>query len=188
MAVHAHIAKNGFHPDRFISNSLIHMYATFQDIVYASKVFDGIPMRNSVSWNSMLDGYAKCGDVISAREVFKLMPECNVVSWSSLIDGYVKAGEFSALVQGKVMHQYMPLNLVLQTSLVDMYAKCGAIEEALGVFRGGSLHQSDVLIWNAMIGGLAMHGLVPQALEIFSKLQIIGIVPDEIMYFVLMGD
>ncbi|CAN6692160.1 unnamed protein product [Malus baccata var. baccata] len=86
MAVHAHIAKNSFHHDRFISVSLIHMYATCQDIVYASKVFDGIPVRNSVSWNSMLDGYAKCGDVISAREVFKLMPECNVVSWSSLID------------------------------------------------------------------------------------------------------
>ncbi|KAM1394016.1 hypothetical protein PS1_030044 [Malus domestica] len=224
MAVHAHIAKNGFESDRFISNSLIHMYATCRDIMYAHKVFDGIPVRNSVSWNSMLDGYAKCGDVNSAQEVFELMPEHNVVSWSSLIDGYVKAGKFSealavfermcvvgpkanevtmvsvlsacthlgALEQGKVMHRYMvenelPLTLALQTSLVDMYAKCGAIEEALGVFRGGSLHQSDVLIWNAMIGGLAMHGLVQQALEIFSEMQIIGIAPDEITYLCLLS-
>ncbi|KAK9938806.1 hypothetical protein M0R45_015526 [Rubus argutus] len=88
------LSKLGLRSDRFISNSLIHMYATCRDIMYARKLFDGIPVRNSVSWNSMLDGYAKCGDVISAREVFELMPERDVVSWSSLIDGYVKAGEY----------------------------------------------------------------------------------------------
>ncbi|VVA36149.1 PREDICTED: pentatricopeptide repeat-containing [Prunus dulcis] len=224
VAVHAHIAKNGFEFDRFISNSLIHMYAACGDITYARKVFDGILVKNSVSWNSMLDGYAKCGDVISAREVFDLMPKRDVVSWSSLIDGYVKVGDYTealvvfermrvagpkanevtmvsvlcacthlgALEQGKVMHRYMfdnklPLTLVLQTSLVDMYAKCGAIEDALGVFRGGSLHRSDVLMWNAMIGGLAIHGLVQQALEIFAEMQIIGIVPDEITYLCLLS-
>ncbi|XP_062017175.1 pentatricopeptide repeat-containing protein At5g08305 [Rosa rugosa] len=224
VAVHGHIVKAGFESDRFISNSLIHMYATCRDIAYARKVFDEIPVRNSVSWNSMLDGYAKCGDVVSAREVFEMMPERDVVSWSSLIDGYVKDGEYGealkvfermrvmgpkanevtmvsvlcacahlgALEQGRTMHCYMmenklPLTLVLQTALVDMYAKCGAVEEALHVFRGVSLKQSDVLIWNAMIGGLATHGLVQQSLEYFREMQMIGIVPDEITYLCLLS-
>ena len=69
VAVHAHVMKTGFESDKFIQNSLIHMYASCGDIVYARKVFDGMLIRNLVSWNAMLDGHAKCGDMISAGSV-----------------------------------------------------------------------------------------------------------------------
>lgn len=224
LAVHACVAKTGYELDRFIQNSLIHMYASCRDIGYARKVFDEMTNRNSVSWNSMLDGYAKCGNLDLARKVFDEMPERDVVSWSSLIDGYVKTGEhrdalavfermraegpkanevtmvsvlcacahLGALDQGKLMHQYMienelPLTLALLTSLVDMYAKSGAIEEAFVVFRGVVKNRTDVLIWNAMIGGLATHGLVKESLELFKEMQIIGIAPDEITYLCLLS-
>lgn len=224
VAIHCHTAKTGYESDRFIANSLIHSYGACGDIFYARKVFDGMSVKNLVSWNSMLDGYAKCGKMNLAREVFDLMPEKDVVSWSSLIDGYVKSGDYKeamgifeemrdvgpkanevtmvsvlcacahlgALDQGRMMHQYMvdnglPLNLVLKTSLVDMYAKCGAIKEALRVFHGVRLNQSDVLIWNAMIGGLAVHGLVKESLELFKEMQMFGITPDEITFLCLLS-
>ena len=224
VVIHARVAKHGYECDRFVQNSMIHMYASCGDIAYARKVFDGVTHRNQVSWNSMVDGYAKCGDVESAREVFELMPERDVVSWSSLIDGYVKAGEYAealvifermqtsgekandvtmvsvlcacahlgALDKGKLMHCYiienrLPLTLVLKTSLVDMYAKCGAIEEALGVFRGGSMRKTDVLIWNAMIGGLATHGLAKESLDLFEEMRRARVVPDEITYLCLLS-
>lgn len=222
-ALHSHVVKTGFQSDRFIQNSLIHMYASCGDILYARKVFDGMLMRNLVSWNSMLDGYSKCGDVKSAKEVFELMPERDVVSWSSLIDGHVKTGEFreamvefnkmnaagskanevtmvsvlcacahlGALEQGRMMHQYivdnrLPLTLVLQTSLVDMYAKCGEVKEALAVFRGIPLGRTDVFIWNVIIGALATHGLAKESLELFREMQRVGIIPDEITYLCLL--
>ncbi|KAI4346166.1 hypothetical protein L6164_013239 [Bauhinia variegata] len=222
-SVHVHIVKTGHGSDIFIQNSLIHMYASCGNIMFARKVFDGMQGRNLVSWNSMLDGFAKCGEMVLAQKLFELMPERDVVSWSSLIDGYVKAGEYreamvvfdkmlavgpkanevtmvsvlcacahlGALEQGRVMHKYivdneLRLTLVLQTSLVDMYAKCGAIEEALLVFRSVLKSQTDVLIWNAMIGGLATHGLVKESLKLFEEMQIIGIIPDEITYLCLL--
>ncbi|POO03552.1 Pentatricopeptide repeat [Trema orientale] len=225
VAVHARISKRGYESDRFIGNSMIHMYASCGDITYARKMFDSMSKRNLVSWNSMVDGYAKCGDMISAREVFELMPERDVRSWSSLIDGYVKAGEYmealalfermqageananevtmvsvlcacahlGALEQGRLMHHYivdnkLPFTLVLQTSLIDMYAKCGAIDDALGVFRGGlTQRRTDVLIWNAMIGGLATHGFVKESLNLFEEMQTNRIVPDEITYLCLLS-
>ncbi|KAM7487916.1 hypothetical protein LguiB_025400 [Lonicera macranthoides] len=222
--VHGRIAKTGYDGDKFIQNSLIHMYASCGNVVHARRVFDEMPNRNLVSWNSILDGYAKCGNVSLAREVFELMPDRDVVSWSSLIDGYVKGGEhrealtvfermrvegpkanevtmvsvlcacahLGALEQGMTMHRYMTdygmsITLVLQTSLVDMYAKCGAIEDALVVFRGISLEKTDVLIWNAMIGGLATHGFVKESFDMFKEMQIIGIAPDEITYLCLLS-
>ncbi|OMO62495.1 hypothetical protein COLO4_33055 [Corchorus olitorius] len=223
-AIHGHALKTGFELDKFINNSLIHMYASCRDIVYARRVFDEMPIRNIVSWNAMLDGYAKCGDMALARQVFDLMPQKDVVSWSSLIDGYVKSGDhkealevfegmrdlgpkanevttvsvlcacahLGALHQGRLMHRYvmdngLPMTLVLRTSLVDMYAKCGAIEEALDVFRGASNGKSDVLLWNAMIGGLATHGLDKESFELFAEMQIVGIAPDEITYLCLLS-
>ncbi|GFY96347.1 pentatricopeptide repeat (PPR) superfamily protein [Actinidia rufa] len=220
LAIHCCVLKTGFESDRFIRNSLIHLYASCGNIVCARKVFDEMHNKNMVSWNAMLDGYAKCGDMCLGREVFDLMPERDVVSWSSLIDGYVKDGQYrealaifermkvvgpkandvtmvsvlcacahlGALEHGRTMHRYMlenalPLTLELQTSLVDMYAKCGAIEDALVVFRGVSKKQTDVLVWNAMIGGLATHGacvhggLVKEAWSFFESLNKDGMTP-----------
>ncbi|KAF9623453.1 hypothetical protein IFM89_003037 [Coptis chinensis] len=177
------------------------MYASCGDIVSGKFLFDEMPCKNLVSWNSMIDGYAKCGDIVSARGLFELMPERDVVSWSSLIDGYVKSGdhlealEIFERMRGRIMQKYvqdnrLPLTLVLRTSLVDMYAKCGAIDEALRVFRGvrlERLEQCDVFIWNAMIGGLATHGLVKESLELFREMQKLKVIPDEITYLSLLS-
>ncbi|KAG5241644.1 pentatricopeptide repeat-containing protein [Salix suchowensis] len=224
VSIHGHVIKSGFEIDRFIANSLVHMYGSCGDIVYARRVFDGVPVKNLVSWNSMIDGYAKCGYLDLARGLFDLMPERDVRSWSCLIDGYAKSGNYGdamavfekmrtsgpkanevtmvsvlcacahlgALDKGRMMHRYLvdngfELNLVLQTSLVDMYAKCGAVEEAFAVFRGVSLRKSDVLIWNAMIGGLATHGLVKESLDLYTEMQIVGIKPDEITFLCLLS-
>ncbi|KAK2969510.1 hypothetical protein RJ640_000167 [Escallonia rubra] len=223
-SVHCRVLRSGFESDKFISNSLIHMYASCGKVGHARKLFDEMPNRNLVSWNAILDGYSKCGDVVSAREVFDLMTERDVVSWSSLIDGYVKHGEYEealavfermrvagpnanevtmvsvicacahlgALEKGRMMNRYiveneLPLTLALATSLVDMYAKCGAIENALVVFRGIPALQTDVLLWNAMIGGLARHGFVRESLDMFSEMQIARIIPDEITYLCLLS-
>ncbi|PQQ06580.1 pentatricopeptide repeat-containing protein [Prunus yedoensis var. nudiflora] len=166
---------------------------TSKILISAREVFNLMPERDVVSWSSLIDGYVKAGDYREALVVFERMrvvgPKANEVTMVSVLCACTHLG---GLQQGKVMHRYMvenklPLTLVLQTSLVDMYAKCGAIEDALGVFRGGSLHRSDVLMWNAMIGGLAIHGLVQQALDIFAEMQIIGIVPNEITYLCLLS-
>ncbi|XP_019158307.1 PREDICTED: pentatricopeptide repeat-containing protein At5g08305 [Ipomoea nil] len=223
-SVHGRAVRDGFVEDRFVLNSLIHLYGSCGDISSARKVFDEIPLKNSVSWNSMLDGYAKSGDVVSMREVFERMPERDVVSWSSLIDGYVKDGEYAealavfermkqvgpranevtmvsvlcacahlgALEQGRMMHRYvvenkLPMTLVLRTSIIDMYAKSGAIEDAMSVFRSVSTRNTDVLIWNSIIGGLAAHGLVWESLKMYREMQSLKIQPDEITFLCLLS-
>ncbi|KAG8091724.1 hypothetical protein GUJ93_ZPchr0012g19571 [Zizania palustris] len=79
------------------------------------------------------------------------------------------------IVRWRRMHQYLEehgflLNLRLATSLVGMYAKCGAISEALEVFWSVPMESTDILIWNARIGGLAVHGMNRESLQMFQEM------------------
>uniref|UniRef100_A0A7N0V5P4 Pentatricopeptide repeat-containing protein n=1 Tax=Kalanchoe fedtschenkoi TaxID=63787 RepID=A0A7N0V5P4_KALFE len=174
-------------------NSMLDGYCKCKMMDLAREVFDEMPERDVVSWSSLIDGYVKVGEHTEALALFSKMqlsgPKANAVTMVSVLCACAHLGK---LDQGRCMHRYMnenklPFTLVLQTSLVDMYAKCGAIEEAFDVFRGASKFGSDVLIWNAMIGGLATHGLVLESLELFTEMQAAKIKPDEITYLCLLN-
>jgi pentatricopeptide repeat protein len=61
-------------------------------------------------------------------------------------------------------------------SLVNMYAKCGHMEEALRVFNKMPSH--DVVSWTAMILGHVKSGQGQKALELFQQMQCEGVPPN----------
>ncbi|XP_068646759.1 pentatricopeptide repeat-containing protein At5g08305 [Aristolochia californica] len=140
-SVHCHISRSGIESDKFVQNSLVHMYSACGDVVSARKLFDEILLPGVVSWNSIVDGYAKCGDMASARELFDLMPERDVVSWSALIDGYVKDGNYrEALAIFEMMQIEGPkANDVTMVSVLCACSHLGALEQ------GRKMHQYVVL-------------------------------------------
>ncbi len=48
---------------------------------------------------------------------------------------------------------------------MDMYAKCGNMEDAWIVFN--KIPSRNVVTWNAILGGCAMHGLGKETLKHF---------------------
>ncbi|XP_023736548.1 pentatricopeptide repeat-containing protein At5g08305 [Lactuca sativa] len=174
-------------------NSMLDCYVKCKKVSMAREVFDSMPERDVVSWSSMIDGYVKGSEHSEALAIFQKMHgsgiNANEVTMVSVLGACAHLG---ALDQGIMMHHYIinkkiALTLVLRTSLVDMYAKCGAIEEALSVFHGAIMKQTDVLIWNAMIGGLATHGFVHESLDMFKEMQKNKITPDEITYLCILS-
>ncbi|MCL7040441.1 hypothetical protein MKW94_015589 [Papaver nudicaule] len=175
-------------------NSIVDGYAKCRDLVSARQIFDAMPEKDVITWSSLIDGYVKSGNYIEALEVFERMrcegPRANEVTMVSVLCACAHLG---ALEKGKMMHDYvkgnkLPLTLVLQTSIVDMYAKCGAIEDAFAAFHEVPACRTDVLIWNSMIGGLATHGYVEESLELFKRMQTLKwVIPDEITYLNLLS-
>ncbi|XP_057540171.1 pentatricopeptide repeat-containing protein At5g08305 [Amaranthus tricolor] len=175
-------------------NSMLDGYAKCGDLVKAHEIFKSMPDKDIVSWSSLIDGYVKSGDYGEALKVFERMkvggkPKANEVTMVSVL---CACSHLGALEQGKSMHRHiiknnLTLNLKLLTSVVDMYAKCGAIEEAVVVFRSVPKDKTDVFLWNAIIGGLASHGYVQEVLNLFMEMSIIRIVPDEITYLCLLS-
>uniref|UniRef100_A0A7N2L5S8 Pentatricopeptide repeat-containing protein n=1 Tax=Quercus lobata TaxID=97700 RepID=A0A7N2L5S8_QUELO len=137
--------------------------------------------------------YLKCGDVKAAKELFEHMPNKNIGSWNAMINGLAKLDmievdrklfdekekredEISWTIHAYVERDSMHLHAVLGTALVDMYAKCGCLDMAWKIFEKMKL--KEVVTWNAMIGGLAMHVRAEDAIELFSKMQRENLKPD----------
>ncbi|CAN6173134.1 unnamed protein product [Urochloa humidicola] len=150
----------------------------------AREVFDAMPERNLVSWNAMMSGYVKAGRFTDALEVFDEMRACGVEA-----NGFVAATAVvactgaGALARGREVHRWAERSGVrmdekLATAVVDMYCKCGCVEEARHVFE--ALPSKGLTTWNCMIGGLAVHGRVEDAVELFGRMERDGVVPDDI--------
>ena len=72
-------------------------------------------------------------------------------------------------------------SVILSTSVVDMYAKCGDIEVAFSFFE--SMPKKNLVSWNSIIGGYARYGLAMRALEEFERMIKFGVKPDEVTFF-----
>ena len=90
------------------------------------------------------------------------------------------------LNQGSRVHESIIQKDLLQTnpylgsSLISMYAKCGAMAMSQSVFD--ELWVRDLVCWNALISGYAQQGQGLEALNCFERMQKEGFVPDSITY------
>jgi pentatricopeptide repeat protein len=68
----------------------------------------------------------------------------------------------------------------VENSLVDMYAKCGSMEDAKRVFN--KLPSCDFISWNSMILVHVKCGQGQKALELFQQIQHKGVWSDPVTY------
>ncbi|RVW86966.1 Pentatricopeptide repeat-containing protein, chloroplastic [Vitis vinifera] len=178
-------------------NSMIAGYLKAGEIELASELFDEMPERDLVSCNAMIDGYGKCGRCELAEKVFETMSDKDVVTWTSMISAYVqnrcpmKALDLFREMLSLGLRPDGPaivsvLSAIADLALIDMYSKCGYIENAYHVFRSIS-HRRNIGDWNSMISGLAIHGLAREALDIFVEMERMDIEPNEITFLGLLS-
>ncbi|KAE7995600.1 hypothetical protein FH972_000380 [Carpinus fangiana] len=177
-------------PDLPSWNSIINGNVKAGLVDIARKLFDEMPERNVISWSCMINGYGRCGEYKEALALFREMQKVEVngvkpneFTMSSVL---LACGRLGALEHGKWVHAYigkcgMEVDVVLGTSLIDMYAKCGSIERAKWVFDNLGPNK-DVMAWSAMITGLAMHGHAEEGIELFAKMTNYGVRPNAVTF------
>ncbi|CAM8926729.1 unnamed protein product [Rhodiola kirilowii] len=122
-----------------------------------------MPARNVLSWNGLIGAYVHSGLHSKVLMSFKqMLSESNVLSNDATLVTVLSAcSKLGALDLGKWVHVYaennsLGTNVYVQNALIDMYAKCGVVESALDVFNSNTIQ--DIISWNSIIGGLAIHG------------------------------
>nr|XP_043611356.1 putative pentatricopeptide repeat-containing protein At5g40405 [Erigeron canadensis] len=195
-------------PDLVSYNVLLAEYVRIREMGLARKVFDSMLIRDLVSWNTMIHGYASfvhmgmsastvCDtemavelyDCNMSREALRLFHEMQLGKFLpdkiTVVSVLSACGDLGALDMGKTVHKYIEKNQIevdiqLGTSLVNMYAKCGDIDNASKVFNG--MKKRDVSLWSAMIMGLANHGYGDAALGHFHTMISEGLKPNGITF------
>ncbi|WCJ20282.1 Tetratricopeptide repeat (TPR)-like superfamily protein [Euphorbia peplus] len=165
-------------------STMVMGYCRAGDMEMARMLFDRMPVKNLVTWTIIISGFAEKGLVKEAvtlydqMEAIRLRPDDG-----TLISILAACAETGLLGLGIKIHSSIErirykCSVNVSNSLLDMYAKCGRIEKAFTVFSGMS--KKDIVSWNCILQGLAMHGHGQRALELFSRMQHEGFNPDKI--------
>ncbi|WRX28052.1 Pentatricopeptide repeat - like 10 [Theobroma cacao] len=104
---------------------------------------------------------------------------------ATLVTVLSACAKLGALDLGKWVHVYAENNgykgnVYVGNALIDLYAKCGMIKNAVDMFK--SMDKKDLISWNTIIGGLAMHGHGADALDLFYQMKNGGMNPDGITF------
>ena len=154
-------------------------------------VFDETGRRDVVLYNCMVDGYAKGGYTEECLSLLRQMKAEGIRINSGTLVGLLSACASSgALVVGQRVHEIakrenLELDAALGTAILDMYVKCGCIDEAVEVFN--QMQNRDVTAWTAMIMGLGIHGRTGDALQAFHGMEEEGVRPNDVTFLAALN-
>ncbi|KAG8364661.1 hypothetical protein BUALT_Bualt18G0021500 [Buddleja alternifolia] len=179
--VHAQVVTGGFHGNVFVDSSLVDMYAKCGLIEESQCVFDRMGRKNSVSWCALLGGYCRKGEFEVVIELFRNM-EKDLYSFGTVLRA---CAGLAAEKLGKEVHcQYLKRgswrDVVAESALVDLYAKCGSVDFAYRIFS--SMPVKNLISWNSMISGFAQNGRGEEAVRIFDQMIQERVKPDYISF------
>ncbi|CAK9160715.1 unnamed protein product [Ilex paraguariensis] len=189
--IHGYIIRHHIESDIFIDSLLVDLYFKCGMVSSAEIIFETMPKTNVVAWNVMISGYASAGCYFEALGIFGDMREAGVkpdaITFTSIL---AACSQLAVLEQGKEIHKGITENKfesneIVMGALLDMYAKCGAVNEALDVFN--KLPERDHVSWTSMIAAYGSHGLAFEALKLFSEMLQSSAKPDRVTFLAVIS-
>ncbi|KAG6400247.1 hypothetical protein SASPL_137072 [Salvia splendens] len=170
-------------PDTISYNELIDGVAKYGVVDDAISLLLRMPNPTSSSWNAIITGYTNRGRGRDTVRFFSKMHSCGVrmdeFTFSSVLSWIVlsRVRWFDALLRLEVLFE----QVVVGSALIDMYFKCGAVEEAERLFE--SLPEKNLVTWNALLSGYTHNGDMRKVFELFEQMKgAKDLEPDEITF------
>ncbi|KAG9452967.1 hypothetical protein H6P81_005871 [Aristolochia fimbriata] len=191
LQVHAQAVVTAAESDILVSNSLIDMYGKCSVLESAELIFKKQIDHNTVSWTAMISGYVQMGQYEEAIKMFSRMHQAHVTSdqatFSSILRG---CSSLASLGFGKQLHAFITKvgymsNVFSGSALLDAYAKCGCIKEAVQTFE--EMNERNIVSWNAMISAYAQNGYGRAAINLFEEMLRWGIMPDSVTFISVLS-
>ncbi|PKA48887.1 Pentatricopeptide repeat-containing protein [Apostasia shenzhenica] len=191
--VHGTIFRSGFASNLIVSTNLSRAYSDNGFVKDARKVFDEMPERDIVAWNSIIACYCRVGMHEEAIKVYRKMSAVGFGLDEFTVVGLLSScAHLGALELGVWVHKlavkngFLKKNVFVGNALVDMYAKCGNLQQARQVFD--QMPKRDIFTWNSMLFGLSMYGCGQEAITLFDQMLMAGIQPNDVSFLgLLMG-
>ena len=207
--VHYCIIKSRMEQDKYVASILLSVYIICGSLQDARQVFDALAKKSVIHWNVMIGGYVQHNRGKDAMQLFHQMRQEHVQADSFTYASILKAcASPSSLKRGREVHVLIRRDGLesdsrVGTALIQMYAKCGSIEEARQAFDDLTNHNfvswtamvgayaqsgSAIVTWNVMIGAYAGSGRGVEAYDLYLKMKEEGFQPDAVTYMSLLND
>lgn len=173
-----------------MGNALVTAYFKCGRPGSAQKVFDEMRERSVITWTAMVSGMARSELFEKGLVLFREMrgeEAANSLTYSSalLACSGMRAVREGRQIHGLVLKSGFVSDLCVESSLMDVYSKCGAIEDTCLMFRCCEEH--DEVSLTVMLVGLAQNGLEENALELFAEMMGKGMEIDANMVSAVLG-
>ncbi|TVU20782.1 hypothetical protein EJB05_30378, partial [Eragrostis curvula] len=184
--LHAFGLVSGLDAYASFKNSLMSGYGKGGLLEEAERVFAGMSdnARNHVSWNCMIAVYGQHGHGRKAMELFQDMARqglsADACTLASVLSVFATTQDINAGMElhGRLIKSKFTHDPHVASGLVDLYAKCGNIQDACKAFS--EVDKPDLVLWNTLISGYSLHEeYSEEALLCFRTMQRSGFCPDD---------
>ncbi|KNA08200.1 hypothetical protein SOVF_164490 [Spinacia oleracea] len=183
-SVHGRLVILGMTNSNTILTHLINSYSSFQKFDFSKLVFDSVTNPDGILYNSMIRAYSRSDKFDEALGLYNRMLEREVEPDKYTFTFVIKAcaGKFDLKeglkIHNDVIRRNLELDIYISTGLVDMYCKMSQLDRARKVFD--KMPKTDIVSWNAMIGGISKDGDPDEALGFVRAMQRGGVVPNSV--------
>ncbi|KAL4564276.1 hypothetical protein LXL04_028336 [Taraxacum kok-saghyz] len=192
--IHADSIKIHIDDDLYVASGLIGMYSKCNRINLAKCIFDRINNQNQdqdiVCWNSMMVGLSLNNLDNESFTLFKNLLETKMTptqfTYATILTSCTK---LSSLSHGRQIHAHilkhekMNQDVVVLSALINMYSKCGDVNDARIVFD--KMPTRNTITWNEMIHGYAQNGQGEKGVDLYKQM-IKTLKPDAITFIAVL--
>ncbi|KAF6989552.1 hypothetical protein CFC21_006878 [Triticum aestivum] len=190
LMVHDKVIKSGLGSDAFVASTVVDMYCKCGMMTDAQKLHDRIGKQELVSWNAIMSGFSLNKQSEDAQKIFSQMLDIGLkpdhFTYATVLDTCANLAtiEIGKQIHGQIIKQEMLVDEYISSTLIDMYAKCGYMQDSLLMFE--KAQKRDFVSWNAMICGYALHGQGAEALKMFDRMQREDVVPNHATFVAVL--
>ncbi|RWR97153.1 pentatricopeptide repeat-containing protein, chloroplastic [Cinnamomum micranthum f. kanehirae] len=163
--IHSFSIRHSLDENVFVGTSLVDIYSKCGLIDYAERLFDRMPMRNSVTYTTMISSYGQHGLGDRALSLFWAMPEAGMKPDVITFVAILSACSYSGLIdEGIEMFKLMETEYGISATpehyccIVDMLGRAGRIVEAYEFVKELGDKGNVAAIWGSLLGACRIHG------------------------------